>query len=343
MGMKLKRILLLTLSLCLSLLLCGCRIRTGSSGQGSAAGDNSPGRTEEIRQGENVSDASAYTAVTENESTGAAENDEAGGGTSENPEAQRKEYDENAKAEIVPGIGNLLHESGDGSGRSVQNEESGTSAVRVNEQAEETAVRTVAAQEAEQKGVSGDADEADSAMTYFTVLLRERTGSLFECQRLNLYWETERDHVTIHKTSPEHDMIINAGCYDVSARLLPENLQVDDGWVARKNPGVLVKIVDSGVLGSMIAGAGAARAVYESLRSREGWAAVDAVKSGRILLLSREMLETPYLQTAAMVLIARTANPTLFSDVDPDEMLQMLTEEATGALPAGLFYYCKEE
>ena len=61
--------------------------------------------------------------------------------------------------------------------------------------------RVVAAQEAEQVGVAEDAEEADSAMTYFTVLLRDRLDALYECQRLKVYWETAEDHVTIFKTS----------------------------------------------------------------------------------------------------------------------------------------------
>jgi ABC-type Fe3+-hydroxamate transport system substrate-binding protein len=193
----------------------------------------------------------------------------------------------------------------------------------------------VAAEEAEQMGVSEDAEAADSAMTYFTVLLQDKMGSLFECQRLNVYWETAQDHVTIHKTSPEHALILNAGCYDVSARLLPENLLVDDGWVARKNPGVIVKIVGGGVLDSERS----AKAMADSLRSREGWAAIDAIQNRRILLLSEDLLQAPYLQTAAMVMIAKTANPDLFADVDLDHMLQMLMEEATGTLPTAVYYY----
>ena len=40
-----------------------------------------------------------------------------------------------------------------------------------------------------------------------------------------------------------------------------------------------------------------------------------------------------------MVMIAKTANPDLFTDVDLDDMQQMLTEEATGTLPTGSYYY----
>ncbi|MBQ8953046.1 MAG: hypothetical protein IJ048_02930, partial [Clostridia bacterium] len=268
---------------------------------------------------------------------------EAGGSTKENPDAPRKEYDENAPAEIVPGRERLLHGEGEGNGAPAPQEEAAESASRLDEGAEETATQTVAAQEAEQAGVSEDAEAADSSMTYFTVLLQDRLGSLFECQRANVYWETAEDHVTIFKTSPEHQLILNAGAYDVSARLLQENLRVDDGWVARKNPGVVVKVVDGGALGSGVSSPGAAKAIRQGLLAREGWASMDAVRGGRVLLLSQELLEAPYLQTAAMLMIAKTANASLFADVDLSEALQMLAEEATGTLPTGIYYYTGEE
>lgn len=323
--MKVKRILLLTLLLCLILPLCGCRTRIHNDAE-IILPDAVENQTDEARQDEIISG--------EAESAETGDSGENGSQTRENPEASRKEYDENAPAEIVPGTDHFLHTEGEGNGASITNEEAGNQVSQVNDRAEETATQTIAAQEAEQMGVSEDAEAADSAMTYFTVLLQDRTGSLFECQRLNVYWETGQDHVTIHKTSPEHTLILNAGCYDVSARLLPENLLVDDGWVVRKNPGVIVKIVDSSVINSERA----VKALYESLRSREGWAAIDAVKNRRILLLSQELLAAPYLQTAVLVMIAKTAYPALLFDVDLDHMLEMLMEEATGTIPAGVYY-----
>ena len=341
--MRAKRILLLALAVCLSLLLSACRTRTGSSGQAPALQDAASGLKDETRQGENASADASFTSAPESDPADAGENGDAGGRTKENPDARRKEYDEDAPAELMPGTDRLLHGEGEGNGRPVSREDAAESADQLRDQAEKAATQTVAAQEAEQTGVSEDAAAADSAMTYFTVLLQDRLKSLYECQRVNVYWETAEDHVTIHKTSPEHALILNAGLYDVSARLLPENLQVDDGWVARKNPGLIVKIVDSGVLGGGVSSTGAAKAVYESIRSREGWAATDAVKNGRVILLSEELLEAPYLQTAAMLMIAKTANPSALSDVDPEEALRMLTEEAAGTIPFGTYYYCKGE
>ena len=326
MGMKSKKKLLPALLFSLCLLLCGCRTRTNGS-LDILLPDAPESQADETKPGESLSEEADWT------ETGIS--GESSSRTKENPEASLKEYDENAPAEIVPGTDRLLHQTGEGNGMSAVNEEAVSRASRLNDQAGETASQTVAAEEAEQMGVSEDAEAADSAMTYFAVLLKDKIGSLFECQRLNVYWETAQDHVTIHKTSPAHALILNAGCYDVSARLLPENLKVDDGWVGRKNPGVIVKAVEGGVLGSDRA----AKAALGSLRSREGWAAIDAIQNHRVLLLSQELLEAPYLQTAAMVIIAGTAYPDLFKDVDIDTMLQMLAEEATGTIPSGTYYY----
>ena len=82
-----------------------------------------------------------------------------------------------------------------------------------------------------------------------------------------------------------------------------------------------------------------AQAVYSGLLARGGWAAMDAVKNGRVLLLSEELLKAPYLQTAAMLLIAKTANPALFSDVDAEKALAMLSQEAAGSIPADIYWY----
>ncbi len=325
MSRRGKKILFTVLMLCTVLLLAGCRTRTGITPDGAAAGAG-PARER----------------LTASEESDTETDGEPGGKTRENPEAQRREFDEKAPVQIVSGAERALHlqGEGDGAGSAAENE---NRVHRVNEQAESAASQRVAAQEAERMGVSSDAAAADSALTYYTVLLRERTGSLFECQRLSLYWETKADHVTVHRSSPEHALILEAGVYDVSARLLPENLQVDDGWIARKNPGVIVKITGSDILGTGVSSAGKAQSLCRSLTAREGWQGMDAVKAGRVLLLSEELFEPPWPKTAALILIARAAYGELLEEADPEEALRLLYEEAMGAPPAGRYYYLSGE
>ena len=146
-------------------------------------------------------------------------------------------------------------------------------------------------------------------------------------------------HYEQAKASLEHGLILESGAYDVTARLLPENLHVDDGWVVRKNPQAIVKIVDSSVLGGSIGNPAAAEAVFQALLKREGWAGINAIRDRQIVLISRELLEAPHLRTAAMLIVAKTCVPSLFEDVDTDRALQMLMEEAAGTLPTGVYYY----
>jgi len=330
----------LLLLLCSALLLSGCRVRT-TAGQladpalslqaAGGAADPAPGG------GDGAPSPAAPQQETAKE--GISESGGPSGGTRENPDAQRKEYDERAGAEIVEGTGRLIHTPGEGEGAFAIAKDAPGAVSKSNEEAEKTAIRTVAAQEAEEKGVSEAGETADSALTYYTVLLHQRAASLFECKRLNVYWEMPQDHVTVFKTSLEHRMILEAGAYDVSARLLEENLQVDDGWISRKNPEVIIKAVDREILGSGVLSAAGAEAAYAGLIGRPGWAAMDAVKNRRVLLIAREMLDAPYLQTAVTLLLAQTAYPDLYADVDAQEALRALMEEAAGHPPGGVYYY----
>ena len=326
MIMKRNGCLLLLLLFCLTL--TGCRTRITANTQAERSKEN--GEAYQTLFSGPLTDDSA------NEQE---KNEDSEGQTKENPEASRKEYDENASAEIVPGAERTVHGQGEGGGAFAAGEDTQESADKLNSMAKETTLQTVSAEQSEQMGVSEDAKEADSAMTYYTTLLQDRTGSLFECQRLSVYWETKEDHVTVFKTSLEHSLILNAGAYDVSARLLEENLRVDDGWIGRKNPGVIVKAVDSSVLGAGVSSTANAQKVYVSLLARGGWQSMDAVRNGRVILLSEELLKAPYLRLAAMLMIAKTANAGLYSDVDIGKALEMLAQEAVGAIPSGIYCY----
>jgi len=321
-----KKIVPAVLLLALCVALSGCRTRTAvvpEANPDSSLSGSLP-----------AADSSADSDPDEQEKNG-----EPGDRTRENPEASRKEYDESKPAEIVPGTDRTVYGSGEGEGFSAPGEGADRSVAKLNESAEKTATRIVAAGQADRMGVSEEAEEADSAMTYYSVLLRDRTDSLYECQRLYVYWETAEDHLTVFRTSPEHSLILGAGAYDVSARLLEGNLRVDDGWISRKNPDLVVKAVGSHVLGTGVSSAEAAGKVYSGLLARDGWPALNAVRNNRVLLLSEELLAAPHLQLAAMLMIAKAANPDRLADVDIDRALAQLGEEATGSVPSGIFCY----
>ena len=261
--------------------------------------------------------------------------------TEEDPDAQRKEYDPDASAEVAPGADNSLRLYTEDGGQAGAAGDPGAEQTggRQDEQADKVITETVPAEEADQVGVADDAEIADTALFYYQTLLYDRLSSLFECQRLYIYWETPDDYRTVFKTSAEHQIILDAGAYDVSAKLLEENLTVDDGWVQRKNPGAIVKAVKSETLGYGVSGTSAAQGIYADITSRSGWSGIDAVQSGRVILLSEDMLGSQAMRTAAAVYIAKVLYPEEFSDIDPDEALALLTEESAGYAASGTFIY----
>ena len=326
----------LLLALLLALPLTGCRVRTLDVGESDAAGqydtDASGGA---LTADDNVR---AAAGGGQSDSRLEAEPDPEAD-TRENPNAERREYDELADAEIVAGLDRFVHGQGDGDGAPLTGADEGAALSRLDDTADKKATLTLTVDESERLGVDSAADVADSAQQYYTALLRDRLDTLFECKRLNLYWETVDDHVTVYKTSPEHALILAAGVYDVSARLLEENLRVDDGWICRKAPDVIVKIVNGDTLGRGAMSDTDGAADYAALIAREGFDSIPAVKNGRVLLLSSELLEAPYFNLAAELVIAQTAYPELFDDLDIYAALQSLALDATGSIPAGEYWY----
>ena len=312
-----KRFSVLAALLLAALCLTGCRVRTTVTlpGTDEAADALSP-----VQQGEEQQD-SAQEPTAEGESP-----------TREDPNAPRKEYDAQADAQITPDAEEALRKDGaDGAGSAADVPPSGG---QHEEDAARSATQTVAAEEADKTGTDDDAALADTAFYYYETLLDERLGALFECEKLYVYWETATAYETVLRTSQEHALILRAGAYDVSAKLLAENLRVDDGWVQRKNPDVVVKVVGAGTLS-----AAAAQSARDALCAREGWSAIRAVESGRVVLLSQDLLATPALRTAAALQLAKLMYPEAFADVDAQEALARLSEEESGQALSGTYFY----
>ncbi|MBO4913764.1 MAG: hypothetical protein J5449_01030, partial [Oscillospiraceae bacterium] len=307
-------------------MLCACRVRTTlvepeppDRGAGETAESAAPVRIEAYSEQLPAEEKPEEPRDNAPETEARSEPDE---------DTQRREYAADASGELTDEAETPLYAPAE----EAENTPEANGGEPVNTEAdggELTATETVPADEAEQLGADEDGETADSAAQYYLTLLDSRLGSLFECKRLNVYWECAEDHLTVYKNSQEHDIILCAGAYDVSAKLLEENLTVDDGWVSRKNPDVVVKLAVGGALD-----AASAHGVCEELASRPGWEGVNAVREGRILVLSAQLLETPEGRLAAAVYLAKLMYPGQLEDVDADEALRELT-----GLSAGMFAY----
>ena len=329
------RIYRIILLLCLTgVLLSGCRVRT------SAVDPANPVRLQAYTdQGDPSLESGELMDGPDGADPADSPEMEPGGRTQEDPGAERMEYDALADAQVEPGQEERIHQNGTGEGSFSEHAEQKEAAAKENENGEKRAKLTREADDARDTGVEEDAEKADSALTYYKTLLRDRLGSLFECKRIYVYWESTDDHVTIFKESPEHQLILDAGAYDVSSRLLAENLTVDDGWIERKNPGAIVKVTDASVLGEGVLLPGSAEQVYKEILARPGISNENAVNDPHVLLLSEELLESEWGRVFAELILAKTLYPDSFQDVDLKEAGDMLAGEQTGQALAGVWYY----
>ena len=326
-----KRTKILILLAALLLTLTGCRTRTTGSvpspGESGPVTESEPGQAE---QSELPEDDPAEDGDTDPESDAP---------TATDPDADRKTYAQDADAEIVPGADHALTQQGDGGKTPEHDSNRAPGGAKDSDGGKKTATETVPADQAGQTGADQSGQTAETAQLYYQTLLEDRLSDLFECQRFYVYWETPEDYLTVHKSSDEHQIILKAGAYDASAKLQSDALTVDDGWIQRKNPGVIVKVVERSVLGSGVQSTRQAEAACGALKAREGWSQIDAVQNGRVILLSEELLSGGAGKTGAEVLLAKAIYPALFGDTDGDEALRALTQEAYGAPASGTFIY----
>lgn len=256
--------------------------------------------------------------------------------THHDPDAERREYAENVSAVLSPDAVHQMEQRTEDDelmpSASIEDIR-GIAGAREAESAELTLTETRPMQEAEELGVSDEARKADSMLQYYQTLLTSRLQTLFECQRLYVYWETADEHMTVFKASPEHAVILLAGGYDVSAKRQADRLLVDDGWISRKNPGCVVKTVSQDVLTST----SDVNTIRNELMRRPEWADLEAVKHHRLVLISEELLLSQAGQTAAAVSLACAMYPQLFADIDAQEAVTALLSESAGAKVSGVY------
>ncbi len=309
--MMMKKIFFLAALLLLLTTASGCRSRTSAAPRAASAPSSAASDIGATADGQ-------PEALTEN-----------GGETVENPLAERAEYDEAARAELLENQSRAVSGEGDGGGLPMRQKDADSRALQLDSAAELAAVKTLPADEAERLGVSETAPAAETAQRYYTALLQSRLRTLFECKKLNVYIETPESFVTVYKTSAEHALVLAAGGYDVAAKRMENDLAVDGGWVQRKNPDFIVKFVDASALNGGTLGA---------LLAREGLRETAAAKNGRALLLCDSLLDAPQLQTAAAVCLAKAMYPDLFDDIDAAQAVGQLADEA-GVQTDGLWFY----
>lgn len=172
-----------------------------------------------------------------------------------------------------------------------------------------------------------------------TELLCQGLGTLYECQIVYVYLELSTEYQTVNRHGEEHQVILDSGGYNVAEKRGDDNLIIDDGWILRKNPGVIIKCVDKNVLGAGIHDTSAANALYDRITARPGWGNVSAILNKKLLLLSDTLFETAEGRFIAKLYIAKEMYPALFEELNVDAVCEQLMEAAFGEEAIGIYAY----
>ena len=189
-------------------------------------------------------------------------------------------------------------------------------------------------------GETRPADEGGTVgmiMDEYTQLLTQGLGTLYECQMIYLYLEQPTDYLTVNRHAAQHQLILDSGGYNVAEKRGDDKLRVDDAWILRKNPGVIVKFVDRDALGAGVYDSTAAKSLYDAIAARPGWAGVSAVINNNILLLSDTLLESDAGRFIAKLYISKSLYPTLFAEVDVDTVCAQTLDAAFGSDAGGMY------
>jgi len=173
----------------------------------------------------------------------------------------------------------------------------------------------------------------------YTGVLNRGLGSLFECQRVYVYFERLAEFHTVNRTFAEHNLIINSGGFNAAARRANDALIVDTDWIVRRNPAVIIRLVDSTILGGSITDTTRAAAIRNEILSREGFESISAVLHRQVLLISEELMTSDEGQLIAKISIAHVMYPTLFEDINLANVYSQIVEAGGLDYSMGIFVY----
>ena len=173
-------------------------------------------------------------------------------------------------------------------------------------------------------------------------LLAERTAGV---ETPKVYFEADRENVTVLKGSGWHDMIAAAGGRslfgDVDVASLPESNRnvniyaVEPEAVAAANPDVVLRLTPA-VLAPVPVDK--ARELADSLKARPALADSNAVKNGKVFLMSYYVAGGVSKMIGALQL-AKWLHPDRFQDVDPDAVMKEWIEVWQGRTYPGQHTY----
>jgi len=186
-------------------------------------------------------------------------------------------------------------------------------------------------------------DEADELLEFYGDQLDKietKSGMMDEDMVKEVYLEAYKEYSTAATNDTNYHQILNLiGSVNIAGEFTNTYPEVSAEWVMEKNPDAMVKVVqDSDTLGYEVEDTENAEQLYNEITDRKGLSSTDAIKDGELLLVSQGVLSSMKSPVGALI-IAEFLYPSLYSDIDSNEVLEEYFEDFHGVGHDGIWYY----
>jgi iron complex transport system substrate-binding protein len=170
--------------------------------------------------------------------------------------------------------------------------------------------------------IVGKEREAEEYIKFYQKYLNEVATRLKGLKRkIRVYAEGYGDYATVSEGSGADGILRTAGVGNIVTEQPVPFPIISAEWVVDKNPDVIIKAASSGWVktGYGISDVEPVAAFWNILMSRPVWNKIEAVKTGKLYLLSYEIWSGPR-APIGILYIAKWCYPERFQDIDPEDI-----------------------
>jgi iron complex transport system substrate-binding protein len=183
------------------------------------------------------------------------------------------------------------------------------------------------------------AEEIIDFVQQYLSLIKERMEDLEDEQKPQVYYESYREYKAFGPGSSYNDALVAGGGVNIFADLPTHSAEIDPEEVIRRDPQVILKALYSGIVpcGYDVTDTGPMEEFRNDIMRRPGWDHIDAVKNGRVYLISGD---TEGMHSAIYYsYVAKMLHPELFADIDPIDIHREWSERFLGIKYKGVYAY----
>jgi iron complex transport system substrate-binding protein len=176
-------------------------------------------------------------------------------------------------------------------------------------------------------GESAKAEEIIEFYNGITDPLVEALGDLSDDDKPQVYIECYKEYRARNQRSGTHPMVEISGGINIAQDLDPlgsgTTFEVDPEWIIEQNPDIIIKVVSGSTVscGYDVDDAEQMRLAREEIINRPGFENIDAIKNGRVYLITSHICDRSC-NAIGIAYLAKWFHPELFGDLDPQAIHQ---------------------